>query len=90
MWASARSAATTVVNATSNLVYTISVTNFGPSSAGSVMVTDTLPANVIFVSASWQRWCQQQRPSQLEFGHLDQRPGQQRNRDRHGAGLRLV
>jgi uncharacterized repeat protein (TIGR01451 family) len=26
-----------------NLVYTISVTNFGPSSAGSVVVTDTLP-----------------------------------------------
>ena len=32
------------VSATSNLVYTISVTNFGPSSASSVVVTDTLPA----------------------------------------------
>jgi uncharacterized repeat protein (TIGR01451 family) len=37
---------------TSNLVYTISVTNFGPSTVSSVMVTDTLPANVTFVSAT--------------------------------------
>ncbi len=41
-----------VVNATSNLTYTISVTNFGPSSATGVVVTDTLPASVTFVSAS--------------------------------------
>ena len=40
------------VFATSNLTYTISVTNFGPSSASSVTVTDALPVNVIFVSAS--------------------------------------
>ena len=40
------------VLAASNLVYTISVTNFGPSSAGSVVVTDTLPLGVTFVSAS--------------------------------------
>jgi len=40
------------VPAGSNLVYTISVTNFGPSSAGSVVVTDTLPAGVTFVSAT--------------------------------------
>jgi uncharacterized repeat protein (TIGR01451 family) len=40
------------VLATSNLVYTISVTNYGPSSAGGVTVTDTLPASVTFVSAS--------------------------------------
>jgi len=40
------------VLASSNLVYTISVTNFGPSSASSVVVTDTLPANVTFVSAT--------------------------------------
>jgi uncharacterized repeat protein (TIGR01451 family) len=44
--------AAAVVSATSNLVYTISVTNFGPSSASGVVVTDTLPANVTFVSAS--------------------------------------
>ena len=44
--------ASAVVSASSNLVYTISVTNFGPSSASSVVVTDTLPANVTFVSAS--------------------------------------
>jgi uncharacterized repeat protein (TIGR01451 family) len=41
-----------VVSATSNLVYTISVTNFGPSSASGVVVTDTLPAGVTFVSAT--------------------------------------
>jgi len=40
------------VLATSNLTYTISVTNFGPSSASSVVVTDTLPVVVTFVSAS--------------------------------------
>ena len=40
------------VLAASNLVYTISVTNFGPSSASGVVVTDTLPAGVTFVSAS--------------------------------------
>ena len=40
------------VLATSNLVYTISVTNFGPSSASGVVVTDALPVNVTFVSAS--------------------------------------
>ena len=40
------------VFAASNLSYTISVTNFGPSSASSVVVTDTLPASVTFVSAS--------------------------------------
>jgi len=35
-----------------NFTYTITVTNSGPSSASSVVVTDTLPANVTFVSAS--------------------------------------
>ena len=40
------------VLATSNVLYTISVTNFGPSSASSVVVTDALPAGVSFVSAS--------------------------------------
>jgi large repetitive protein len=41
-----------LVFAASNLSYTISVTNSGPSSASSVIVTDSLPANVTFVSAS--------------------------------------
>ncbi|HEY1663003.1 MAG TPA: tandem-95 repeat protein [Verrucomicrobiae bacterium] len=44
--------ASSIVFATSNLSYTISVTNFGPSSASSVVVTDALPAGVVFVSAS--------------------------------------
>ena len=45
-------AAPATVSASSNLTYTISVTNFGPSIASSVVVTDTLPASVTFVSAS--------------------------------------
>jgi len=40
------------VFAASNLVYTISVTNYGPSSASSVTVTDTLPLGVTFVSTT--------------------------------------
>ena len=40
------------VVAASNLTYTISVTNFGPSSANGVVVTDSLPATVTFVSAT--------------------------------------
>ncbi len=44
--------AVTTVFATSNLTYTISVTNFGPSVASSVVVTDTLPTGVAFVNAS--------------------------------------
>jgi uncharacterized repeat protein (TIGR01451 family) len=35
-----------------NLTYTLAVSNLGPSSAASVIITDTLPANVTFVSAS--------------------------------------
>ena len=36
----------------SNLVYTITVTNAGPSSASGVVVTDSLPAGATFMSAS--------------------------------------
>jgi uncharacterized repeat protein (TIGR01451 family) len=46
-----KSAAASVL-AASNLIYTISVTNFGPSTASSVTVTDALPAGASFVSAS--------------------------------------
>jgi uncharacterized repeat protein (TIGR01451 family) len=40
------------IPATSNLAYTISVTNNGPAGVSSVTVTDALPAGVGFVSAS--------------------------------------
>jgi uncharacterized repeat protein (TIGR01451 family) len=38
--------------ASSPLIYTLQITNPGPSDAQNVIVTDTLPANVSFVSAS--------------------------------------
>ena len=47
----AKTAAASVL-AESNLTYTISVTNLGPSDAGAVVVTDALPAGVVFASAS--------------------------------------
>ena len=34
-----------------NFNYTISVTNFGPSTATALSVTDSLPAGLVFVSA---------------------------------------
>ena len=40
------------VLATSNVIYTISVTNLGPSAASSVTVTDSVPSGASFVSAS--------------------------------------
>ena len=40
------------VIATSNLTYTITVTNLGPAGASNVIVSDLLPTNVTFVSAS--------------------------------------
>lgn len=40
-----------MVVVTSNVVYTISVTNLGPTSAFGLVVTDPLPANMAFVSA---------------------------------------
>ncbi|HEY8962349.1 MAG TPA: hypothetical protein VIM57_09100, partial [Luteolibacter sp.] len=40
------------VNATQNVTYTIDVTENGPSDASSVSISDTLPANTTFVSAT--------------------------------------
>lgn len=44
------------VTAGNNLTYTLSVTNNGPNAAANVVVTDTLPAGVSFVSASGTNW----------------------------------
>ncbi|MGZ8579531.1 MAG: hypothetical protein ACXWWX_08425, partial [Actinomycetota bacterium] len=44
------------VEAGGRLVYTLSVTNHGPSSAQTVSVVDTLPSGVSFVSASGAGW----------------------------------
>src|SRR6185295_9382757 len=35
-----------------NFTYTLTITNKGPSTASSIVVTDTLPATVTFVSAN--------------------------------------
>ena len=40
------------VNAANNITYTLTVANAGPSPATSVVVTDALPANVTFISAT--------------------------------------
>lgn len=40
------------VNATQNVTYTVTVTNNGPSAATNVVLTDTLPASVTFVSVT--------------------------------------
>lgn len=39
-----------------SLVYTLSVTNAGPSSATDLVLTDTLPAQAVYVSASGTGW----------------------------------
>jgi uncharacterized repeat protein (TIGR01451 family) len=44
------------VNANGTLTYTLQVTNSGPSTATSVMVTDTLPAGVGFMGATGSGW----------------------------------
>jgi uncharacterized repeat protein (TIGR01451 family) len=47
-----KTASPSPVLATSNVVYTISVTNFGPSAASGVIVTDAIPSGASFVNAS--------------------------------------
>ena len=47
-----QSLATNSLQAGQNLVYTLTVTNLGPQSAANVILTDTVPASVTFVSAS--------------------------------------
>jgi hypothetical protein len=74
------------VLATSNLVYTISVTNFGPSSAEQ-RGGDGHAALGRDVCERDGRRSQHQRRGELDIGHLDQRPGEQRDGDGDGAGL---
>ena len=47
-----QSLATNSLSAGQNLVYTLSVTNLGPQAAANVILTDTVPVNTSFVSAS--------------------------------------
>jgi uncharacterized repeat protein (TIGR01451 family) len=48
----AMTAAPATVVATSNLVYTLTLTNYGPSTATNIVVTNTLPAGMVYVSSS--------------------------------------
>jgi uncharacterized delta-60 repeat protein/uncharacterized repeat protein (TIGR01451 family) len=48
----AMTASTATVVATSNLTYTLTLTNYGPSAATSIVVTDALPADMAYVSSS--------------------------------------
>ena len=46
------SGSASTVNRLSNLTYTVNVKNSGPANATGVVVTDTLPSSMTFVSAS--------------------------------------
>jgi uncharacterized repeat protein (TIGR01451 family) len=50
--AAGQALATNSLNAGQNLIYTLTVTNLGPQAAENVMLTDTVPVNATFVSAS--------------------------------------
>ena len=75
------------VVAASNLTYTISVTNFGPSSASGVVVTDSLPATVTFVSATGGG-LNNSGVVNWSLGHLDQWPDHECDLNRYGSGFR--
>jgi uncharacterized repeat protein (TIGR01451 family)/gliding motility-associated-like protein len=47
-----KTASSSVAIAGGNITYSIAVTNIGPSTARSIALTDTLPANVSFISAT--------------------------------------
>src|SRR4029450_1403634 len=44
------------VDATDSLTYTLTVANAGPDAASSIMVTDVLPGQAAFVSATGSGW----------------------------------
>ena len=48
----AMTASPATVVATSNLTYTLTLTNYGPSTATNIVVTNTLPAGMAYVSSS--------------------------------------
>jgi uncharacterized repeat protein (TIGR01451 family) len=50
--AASQSLATNSLNAGQNLNYTVTVTNLGPQAAANVIITDTVPVNATFVSAT--------------------------------------
>ena len=51
----AMSAAPTTVVATSNLTYTLTLANYGPSTATNIVVTNAIPAGMAYVSSSPSR-----------------------------------
>ena len=77
------------VNAANNITYTLTVANAGPSVATSVVVTDALPANVTFISATGGGTTKRQRRSVLaDDPRPDQRRQHQLERDRAQHGPR--
>jgi hypothetical protein len=64
-------------------LHDFSVTNFGPSSASGVVVTDSL-ARDCDLRECLRWWLEQQRYRELEPGHLGQWSDQQCHRDRDG------
>ncbi len=62
------------VFAGTNFNYTITVTNVGPNSASNVVVSDVLPTNVVFVSASGG-WRTQRRDRELAVGNFSRQRG---------------
>ena len=77
------------VNAANNITYTLTVANAGPSPATSVVVTDALPANVTFISATGGGTTNSLRRSLLaDNPRADQWRQHELKRDRIGPGGR--
>jgi len=78
------------VNAATSFNYTVTVTNHGPSTAASVVITDTLPANATFVSASGGGGARLGRRTWSTIAHARERRERLVHRHQDGAGDRTM